>query len=265
MSVSISESVQAEIDSLAPWFHNLHLPNGLQTAPWHSLGDFPSYKWNVLAPHLPLNLSGWRVLDIGCNAGFYSVELARRGAHVVGIDIDPHYLAQARWVSTQFEVADRIELHQMQVYDLMHLDERFDLVLFMGVLYHLRYPLLALDIVAQKAKRLLVFQSMMMPGQKAIEATDGFSLFDTEVMHQRGWPKMGFVEHSIEGDPTNWWVPNHAGIEAMLRSSGLKVQKRLLQELYLAVPDPDHPSCVTTWNRAELLSATGCREERSFE
>jgi tRNA (mo5U34)-methyltransferase len=258
MTAIIKERVRAEIDALAPWFHNLHLPSGIQTAPDHSLGDFPSYKWNVLASSLPQDLSGWRALDIGCNAGFYSLELAKRGAHVVGIDLDTHYLDQARWAVEQFKLQDRIEFRQMQIYDLARVDDSFDLVLFMGVFYHLRYPLLALDIVAQKVKRLLVFQSMMMPGKEVVEETDGFSLYDTELMHQRGWPKMGFIEHRLEGDPTNWWVPNHAGIEAMLRSSGLRVQERLRHELYLCEPDLDHPSSVTTWNQAELRSATGC-------
>ncbi|HEX2099456.1 MAG TPA: DUF1698 domain-containing protein, partial [Candidatus Synoicihabitans sp.] len=65
---------------LAPWFHNIHLPDGTQTAPNHPLGDFPRFKWQQIADHLPHDLTGWRVLDIGCNAGFYTVELARRGA-----------------------------------------------------------------------------------------------------------------------------------------------------------------------------------------
>src|SRR3954462_11362701 len=83
--------------ALGPWFHNLHLPDGVQTAPDHPLGDFPSFKWRELAPALPADLTGWRALDIGCNAGFYSFELAGRGAEVVGIDLDEHYLRQARW------------------------------------------------------------------------------------------------------------------------------------------------------------------------
>src|SRR5947199_3415656 len=84
-----------EIRELAPWFHNLHLPDGRETAPDHPLGDFPAFKWRRLGPALPDDLSGWTALDIGCNAGFYSFELARRGATVLGIDSDEHYLDQA--------------------------------------------------------------------------------------------------------------------------------------------------------------------------
>ena len=46
-----------------------------------------------------------RALDIGCNAGFYSLALARRGAHVLGIDVDPHYLRQADWARAKFGIA----------------------------------------------------------------------------------------------------------------------------------------------------------------
>src|SRR4051794_6546973 len=88
------ETVQ-EIRRLGPWFHNLTLPSGQTTAPDHPLGDFPSFKWQQIAPHVPEDLRGARALDIGCNAGFYSIELAKRGAHVVAVDHDPHYLRQA--------------------------------------------------------------------------------------------------------------------------------------------------------------------------
>ena len=56
------------------------------------LGDFPSFKWEELKAHIPENLEGEKVLDSGCNAGFYSFKLAKRGAQVTGIDLDPHYL-----------------------------------------------------------------------------------------------------------------------------------------------------------------------------
>src|SRR3954466_15360999 len=88
-----------EIASLGPWFHNLHLPDGTETAPAHPLGDFPRVKWQQIAPHVPADLRGLTALDIGCNAGFYSFELARRGARVRALDIDRHYLEQAAWAA----------------------------------------------------------------------------------------------------------------------------------------------------------------------
>src|SRR3954467_15145684 len=88
--------LEERVRALGPWFHNLDL-GGVQTAPDHFLGDYPNLKFKRFAPHLPADLAGRSVLDIGCNAGFYSMEMKRRGAgRVVGIDSDERYLAQAR-------------------------------------------------------------------------------------------------------------------------------------------------------------------------
>ncbi len=115
--------------------------------------------WRHIAPHLPTDLNGWRALDIGCGAGSHSFELARRGARVTGIDTDGDHLALARQASERLGLAARTEFRQMQVYDLASTWETYDLVLYRGDLHRLRYPLLALDIAARKAKRLFVFQA----------------------------------------------------------------------------------------------------------
>src|SRR3954447_25034727 len=139
------EQIRERVGELGQWFHNLDL-RGVQTAPQHALGDYPSCKWRHFAHALPADLRGRTVLDIGCNAGFYSIELKRRGAErVLGIDSDEGYLAQARFAAQVCGVD--IELRCLSVYDVDRLRERFDIVLFMGVLYHLRHPLLALDLI----------------------------------------------------------------------------------------------------------------------
>lgn len=229
--------LRGEVERLGPWFHNLHLPGGVQTVPDHFLGgDFPSFKWREIAPHLPQDLSGWRVLDVGCNAGFYSFELAKRGAHVLAIDHDPHYLAQARWACSQFGLDDRVEFRQLGVYATANWKERFDLVWFMGVFYHLRYPLLALDLLGSLTQRMMVFQTLTMPGRGVYEDTRDHPIEDREPLLDEGWPKMAFIEHSFAGDPTNWWVANHAACEAMLRSTGLRVVARPAHEIYVCEP-----------------------------
>jgi tRNA (mo5U34)-methyltransferase len=227
-----------DIERLAPWFHNLHLPDGRQTAPDHILGDFPHYKWEELRPHLPADLTGATVLDVGCNAGFYSLELARRGARVTAIDIEPRYLAQARWAARQYGLHEHIEFRRMQVYDLARCDWKpFDLVLFLGVFYHLRHPLLGLDAVARLTGRQLFFQTLTMPGAAVCNDTAGHRLEDRNVFRRPGWPLLAFIEHDYAGDPTNWWAPNHAAVEAMLRSAGLDITARPGEETYLCVPD----------------------------
>ena len=249
-----------QIKELGPWFHNLHLPDGTQTYPDHWLGgDFPSFKWRQIAPHVPQDLTGWSCLDIGCNAGFYSFELAKRGATVLGIDLDDHYLRQARWAARQFDVEDRVRFEKMQVYDLAHRpeSEKFDLVLFMGVLYHLRYPMLGLDIVCQRVARRMIFQTLTMPGEDVLTDTTEKGFEDRELLAEPGWPKMAFFEHGFCGDPTNWWAPNHAGVEAMLRAAGMKVTARPGHEIYFCEPDPTNPPKILSWGAAEFRAATG--------
>lgn len=232
----------AEAAALGPWFHNLHLPGSVQTAPDHPLGDFPLTKWRLIAPHVPQSLDGWTVLDIGCNAGFYAIELARRGARVVGLEPDTFYLRQAHWAVETLELTDRIELRQQTVYELARSRERFDMIVFMGVFYHLRHPLLALEMAAARLARLMIFQTLTMPGEEEFADTLDRGAYresnieDRDVLHERGWPKMAFIEHRFAGDYTNWWIPNHAGVEAMLRSSGLRVTARPAPETYMCVP-----------------------------
>ncbi len=224
-----------EIRALAPWFHNLHLPNGRVTAPDHPLGDFPAFKWAQIAPVLPADMSGMRALDIGCNAGFYSIAVAQRGAEVLGIDVDEHYLRQARWARERFGLSEQqLTLRQMQVYELARLNQEFDLVLFLGVLYHLRYPLLALDIVARCTHDLLVLQTLTIPGEDVVEPPPDLDLDERGAMLDSGWPKLAFIEHRLAGDPTNWWAPNRAGVEAMLRSCGLRPLASPGHEIQLA-------------------------------
>jgi tRNA (mo5U34)-methyltransferase len=224
-----------EIRALAPWFHNLHLPDGRQTAPDHPLGDFPSFKWTQIESALPADLNGLRVLDIGCNAGFYSIALARRGARVLGVDVDEHYLRQACWARERFGLSEeQLALRRMHVYELGRMEETFDVVLFLGVLYHLRYPLLALDMIAQTVRDLLVVQTLTMPGEEVVDPPQDLSIDAREEMVAPGWPRMAFIEHALAGDPTNWWAPNQACVEAMLRAVGLEPVSRPGHEITLA-------------------------------
>src|SRR5436190_20421764 len=89
--------LEQRIRGLGTWFHNLNL-GGIQTAPHHFLGNYPEIKWRTFADALPADLRGKTVLDIGCNAGFYSIEMKKRGAdRVVAIDSDELYLEQAKF------------------------------------------------------------------------------------------------------------------------------------------------------------------------
>ena len=234
------DAIAQRIRELGEWFHNIDL-RGHQTAPAHFLGDYPAVKWQRFAHALPADLHGRSVLDVGCNGGFYSIEMKRRGAdRVVAMDWDVRYLEQARFAA---EVCGTpIEFRRLSVYDVAALSERFDIVLFMGVLYHLRHPLLALDLLHEHVTRdVLVFQSMLRGTADDFPVATDYPFAETAIFDQPGYPKLHFIEHRYSHDQTNWWVPNRAAAEAMLRSAGYRVTARPEAEVFIcehvALPD----------------------------
>jgi tRNA (mo5U34)-methyltransferase len=226
------EQIQRRVSDLGQWFHNLDL-NGVKTAPEHFLGDYPAVKWRRFADRIPTNLTGKSVLDIGCNAGFYAIEMKRRGAaRVLGIDTDERYLAQGRFAAKVCN-AD-IEFRNLSVYDVGGLGERFDLVLFMGVLYHLRHPLLALDLIYEHVARdLLILQSMQRGSDEIDALQEDYTFWQADMFDRSGFPKLHFIEHKYSDDWTNWWIPNRACVEAMLRSAGFEVVEHPEQEVFI--------------------------------
>ena len=216
------DEIRQRVMELGQWFHNLDL-SGVKTAPNHFLGDYPQVKWQRFAHALPADLSGMSVLDVGCNAGFYSIQMKLRGAErVVGIDTDEKYLDQARFAAKINRL--EIEFRNLSVYRVGELREIFDLVLFMGVLYHLRHPLLALDLLHEHVVAdLFVAQSMLRGSRQRVDFPPDFNFWEEDVFENKSFPRLYFVENRFANDPTNWWIPNQACFEAMLRSAGFEI------------------------------------------
>ncbi len=227
-------SLSQKIAELGEWFHNLDL-NGVKTAPNHFLGDFPNIKWRLISPDIPEDLTGATVLDIGCNGGFYSIEMKRRGAkRVLGIDVDDRYLNQARFAART--LGFDIEFEKRSVYSADEIPGQFDLVLFMGVFYHLRYPLYTLDKVIKKVAGKLVFQTMIRGSETVKQWADDYPFWNKEIFADPDFPTMYFIEKRYSHDPTNWWIPNCAAVEGMLRSSGLEIVAHPETETWVCVP-----------------------------
>jgi tRNA (mo5U34)-methyltransferase len=251
MSAQIAEleaepgQLEQKIRSLGDWFHNIDI-GGVHTAPDHFLGDYPRVKWERFEKAIPMDLRGKTVLDIGCNGGFYSVEMKRRGAdRVLGIDFDDRYLAQARFAAAS--LGFDIEFRKLSVYDVHKLNERFDVVLFLGVFYHLRHPLLALDLIHEHvARHLFVFQSLQRGSETVEPIENDYEFSETDVFERADFPKMYFVEKRYAGDPTNWWIPNRAAVEAMLRSAGFEILAHPETEVFVCQyrPLPDEPRAI---------------------
>lgn len=197
--------LQAKVNALR-WYHTIDLGNGLVT---RGVDDTPAKLPGI---RLPADLSGKTVLDIGAWDGFFSFEAERRGAaHVVAADYYSWH--GVGWGTGQgkagFELARTMLGSQVEDVDVdvMDLSPKtvggpFDVVLFLGVLYHLRHPLLALERVAS--------------------VTGGLLILETVVdMVGTGRPAAAFYpDRELNNDPTNWWGPNPAAVEGMLRSAG---------------------------------------------
>ncbi len=225
------DTLARQISDLGDWFHNLNL-HGVQTAPHHFLGDFPNIKWRPIAHAIPQDLTGARVLDIGCNGGFYSIQMKQRGAeYVLGIDVDDRYLEQARFAAKTLGLD--IDLRKLSLYAIDQIPGEFDYIMFMGVFYHLRYPLFALDKVIKKMRGKLIFQTMIRGSEEIRDWAHDYSFWTKDIFSQPSFPSMYFIEHSYSNDYTNWWIPNRAAVEAMLRSSGLKILQQPESETWI--------------------------------
>jgi tRNA (mo5U34)-methyltransferase len=131
-----------------------------------------------------------------------------------------------------------IEFVHLSVYDVGALRERFDIVLFLGVLYHLRHPLLALDLIREHVVcDVFVCQSMQRgdPANERVEEDYPFS--EREVFEQPNFPRLWFIEHRYAGDVTNWWIPSRACTAAMRRSAGFIIDRNPEEEVFVCRPD----------------------------
>ncbi len=227
--------IRREVEALGPWFHDLNL-DGVRTAPDHPLGNFLRDLWRTVEPAFPADMTGKTVLDIGCNAGFYAFQLADRGAEVTGVDHNPRYLDQARYAADVLGHGD-VRFLEMEAYDVAELGRRFDYVVFMGVLYHLRHPLLGLDRVRQVVGERLVFQTLVRGDAEPMEVAPDYPFEETSVFEDPRFPRLHFIERRYAGDPTNWWVANEAGAAALLRAAGFRIERHAGPGVYFCAPD----------------------------
>ena len=207
-------SVRDQVDRVSHWRHRIELPGGVVTP------GTQDTQAQLAMLHLPAELSGRSVLDIGCSDGFFSFECEKRGAaRVLAVD---NYSSIIFDSNSGFQVAhqalgSKVEFRQA---DLFTLDPqefgRFDLVLFLGVLYHLRHPLLALDRLSELCNDQLILETELSSPRGLWGA-----LKRRVVGADNTNAGMRFHEaDDLNRDPTNWWTPTPKCVEGMLRSSG---------------------------------------------
>jgi tRNA (mo5U34)-methyltransferase len=190
------------------WWHSIDLGGGLITCGVHPIEEL---RDNYARFNLPENLRGRSVLDIGCWDGFYSFEAERHGANVTSVDCwRPDNFFKAREA-----LKSRAEFHELSVYEVTKARlGSFDIVFFLGVLYHLRHPLLALEQVCEVTRDFAIIETHVID-----------DIFPTE------HPVMEFYEFDdLGGQYDNWWGPNVECLTRMARSAGFARVELLRRE-----------------------------------
>jgi len=146
------EQVQALVDEGGFYYQNIDLPYGLSTG-----GTDRSPTARAIFPD---DMTGKTVLDLGCKFGFFCFEALKRGAkRAVGVDVDPYSLERARRLADCLGLPATFELYDIEREPIR---ERFDYVLCLNLLHHLRNPLTALERLAAVTDERLILESATM-------------------------------------------------------------------------------------------------------
>ena len=238
-----------ELPSLGLWHHAIDLGDGISTSPNPEATYNPELRWKLIEPYLPEDLSGKSVLDLGCNSGFFSVKMKQRGAsRVVAVDTFPTAIRQTKFLEKWFNVNFETVQEEAHVYCLTT-EERFDYVIYLGLFYHLKYPILVLDRLAEMTKSKLFFQTIFVPPniQDFIPQEDYTKAEMNTTINTLDFPRMMFLEGKFNNNLSTWWVSNQAAVISILRSARLKIIAKLEKGVYVC--EPNNPYGKKVYNK----------------
>jgi len=214
------DEVQQKVQALGPWFHCIDLGNDLKTKSRSAAGepvDHPAGTWEKVRHCLPQNLSGIDVLDVGCNAGFYAIEIKRLGARrVLGLDAQRHHVRQALFVRRVLGLD--IEYRRMSVYDLNRRSVgRFDITLALGLIYHCKHLVLALERLFEVTRELLILETAILPLEKTPVSFVDIPAGGAATLHP-----LVFAENlpDMKEPAFNWFLPSVNALRALLTNVG---------------------------------------------
>jgi tRNA (mo5U34)-methyltransferase len=212
------EEIEAKIQSVPNWYHRIEVAPSIVTP---GINDTPTYFGLF---NFPENCAGMRVLDIGTRDGYFAFEFERRGAEVLAVDYFPA-------ANTGFAVAaellgSKVTHQQANIYDISPAKHgTFDIVLMLGLIYHLPDPMLALDICRKVCRGNLYLETQVI--DRAFLMKDG-SFVDLASLNPElvAAPIMQFYPgDSLNKDFTNYWAPNEACMQRMLEENRFAVTR----------------------------------------
>lgn len=215
-----TSALQQKVDAFDYWYHKITLPGGIVTPGWAPV--------QTEAYRVPLDLTGLRVLDVGCWDGFWCFEALKRGAReVVGIDDFSDDVSEQKsrrataWA--QFDLCrealgyeeGQCRREEVSLYDLTPSTfGMFDVVFFFGTLYHCRYPLLALDRLSAVCEKSLYIESAVLDDFSVYQGGFGDTYANRHVVMEF------YPDDQYAGVATNWWVPTIHCMVLMLKAAG---------------------------------------------
>jgi len=233
------DAIKARIKELGPWRQNIDLGNGITTGMFDNPdGIDPTNKWVLIKPYIPANISGKTVLDVGCNAGYLSIKMKQAGAaSVIGIDADPHNIKRAQFLAEVMECKDiEFRTEDAHLFVLTN-NEQYDYIIFSRVFYHLRYPTLVFDRLAQMVIKRMFFITEIADEQTEYHPKADYTKAEYSEIYKPEYPKMFFIENKFVGDKTNWWFNNTPFTESLARTAGLKIIAKPRVGAYVFEPD----------------------------
>lgn len=233
MPATQTKDLRTLFDSLKPWHHLIYvdgIPTKTEPA-WGEPLDHPIPFWGKIRPLLGA-IEGKKVLDVGCNDGFFLFECRKLGAsRVVGIEADQRFCNHAILINELLDLGG-IEIKNISAYDITPDLGLFDITLLLGVFYHLKNPMAVIDKLSEITTEMIIIETAIRNSQQDINNRKRGKL---------GNPLMEFIEQpyklSVYDGALNWWAPNTECVCAMLRSSGFR-NTEVIEEYIFEPPQP---------------------------
>jgi tRNA (mo5U34)-methyltransferase len=207
-----------ELINSKEWYHVIEVAPGIRTPGRYD----PSQYLDIMG--FPKDFTGKTVLDIGCFDGFFSFEAERRGAKYV-LGIDRHPVDHRGFAIARDLLGSKVDYRVSSVYDISPEDHgTFDVVLFLGVLYHLRHPILAIEKIHRVCRETLFLETHVLD-ECFVDRERQIPLKGIHPLLVNSPIMQFYPGDELNKDLSNWFAPNIWCIELMLKTSGFHPER----------------------------------------